>query len=45
MLLDASPLEDIGNSRRVHGVMVRGTWYSSADVQQLLGRFRIAGDD
>jgi len=45
VLLDASPLEDIGNSRRVHGVMVRGTWYSSADVQQLLGRFRIAGDD
>jgi len=45
VLLDASPLDDIGNSRRVHGVMVRGTWYSSADIQQLLERFRIADDD
>jgi len=45
VLLDASPLEDIGNSRRVHGVMVRGTWYSSADVQQLLEALRTAGGD
>lgn len=29
MLLDANPLVDIRNSRRIHGVMVRGQWYSA----------------
>lgn len=36
LLLDANPLVDIDNSRRVHGVMVRGTWYSSIELEQRL---------
>lgn len=32
VLLDASPLEDIDNSRRVHGVMIRGKWLRSSDL-------------
>ncbi len=32
VLLDANPLEDIDNSRRVHGVLVRGRWARSADL-------------
>ena len=36
VLLDADPLADISNTRRVHGVMLRGQWYSSADLKALL---------
>ena len=36
VLLDANPLEDIGNSRRIHGVMLRGTWYPAAVLEQRL---------
>ena len=32
MLLDANPLEDITNSRRVHGVVVRGQWARSSEL-------------
>ena len=39
MLLDANPLLDIKNSRRIHGVMVRGTWLSRTDLDRLLARF------
>jgi len=39
VLLDANPLLDISNSRRVHGVMIRGVWHSSADLEQRLGDF------
>jgi imidazolonepropionase-like amidohydrolase len=41
IMLDSNPLEDISNSRRVHGVMLRGDWYSSADIEALLTRFRL----
>ena len=41
VLLDANPLADISNTGRVHGVMVRGDWYSSADLKALLERFRL----
>ena len=44
VLLDANPLEDITNTRRIHGVMVRGTWYSSSDIEGLLSRYRVAGE-
>ena len=44
VLLDANPLEDITNTRRIHGVMVRGTWYSSGDIEGLLSRYRLAGE-
>ena len=36
VLLDASPLEDITNSRRIHGVVAAGRWASNS---QLLGAF------
>lgn len=39
VLLDANPLLDIGNTRRVHGVMVRGNWYSSIELEDLLATF------
>jgi len=38
VLLDANPLEDISNSRRVHGVMLRGQWLSASELQQRLER-------
>jgi imidazolonepropionase-like amidohydrolase len=39
MLLDASPLEAIANSRRIHGVMVRGQWLSRSDLDDMLQPF------
>ena len=32
VLLDANPLVDIRNARRIHGVMVRGQWYTAATL-------------
>jgi imidazolonepropionase-like amidohydrolase len=40
VLLDANPLRDIRNARRIHGVMIRGTWYSAADLERRLSGFR-----
>ncbi|HSM30572.1 MAG TPA: amidohydrolase family protein [Woeseiaceae bacterium] len=45
VMLDSNPLEDISNTRRVHGVMVRGQWYSAGDIEALLERFRLHDDD
>ena len=36
VLLDANPLADIGNSRRVHGVMLRGDWFPYAEIEDQL---------
>jgi imidazolonepropionase-like amidohydrolase len=36
ILLDADPLTDIRNSRRIHGVMLRGHWHSGAWLQERL---------
>jgi len=36
VLLNANPLADIGNSRRVHGVMLRGNWISYAEIEDRL---------
>ncbi|MCH7820571.1 MAG: amidohydrolase family protein [Proteobacteria bacterium] len=44
VLLDANPLEDIGNTRRIHGVMLRGSWYSSSDLEQRLSVYRRQDD-
>ena len=44
VLLDANPLDDIGNSRRIHGVMVRGAWYPGADIERRLRRYRHTGN-
>jgi imidazolonepropionase-like amidohydrolase len=44
VLLDADPLEEIGNSRRIHGVMLRGVWHPHNDLEQRLSVF-IERDD
>lgn len=36
ILLDANPLEDIRNTRRINAVLVRGRFYSHEDLQHLL---------
>lgn len=36
LMVDANPFEDIGNTRRIHGAMLRGTWHSSADLEKRL---------
>jgi imidazolonepropionase-like amidohydrolase len=36
ILLDANPLQDIGNVRRVAGVMVRGRWLPQQQIRQRL---------
>jgi imidazolonepropionase-like amidohydrolase len=40
VLLDANPLEDISNARRIHGVMLRGQWYPAADLEDRLAPYR-----
>jgi hypothetical protein len=36
ILLEANPLQDIANARRVAGVMVRGRWLPQQEIQQRL---------
>ncbi|HYV96357.1 MAG TPA: amidohydrolase family protein [Gemmatimonadaceae bacterium] len=36
VLLDANPLTDIANSRKIAGVMLRGRWMSGADIASML---------
>jgi predicted amidohydrolase YtcJ len=36
VLLDADPLADIGNTRRIRGVMVRGRWLDRAELDRQL---------
>ena len=38
ILLDANPLEDIANTRRIHGVMIRGRWLPRRELDELLDR-------
>jgi imidazolonepropionase-like amidohydrolase len=45
ILLDANPLEDIKNSKRIHGVMLRGHWYSVGELQERLQRYEILDRD
>ena len=40
LLLNANPLVDISNSRRIHGVMLRGQWLSARELEVRLARFR-----
>jgi imidazolonepropionase-like amidohydrolase len=42
VLLEASPVEDIANTRRIAGVTVRGRWLPIEELQALLER--LAGD-
>jgi len=36
VLLDSNPLVNISNTRRVHGVMLRGRWYSANELEKRL---------
>ena len=38
VLLDADPLEDIGNTEKIAGVVMRGRYYSRADLDAMLLR-------
>jgi hypothetical protein len=42
LLLDADPLENIANTRRIAGVMVRGVWLPEADIRTLIDDLRRA---
>ncbi|HNP63786.1 MAG TPA: amidohydrolase family protein [Woeseiaceae bacterium] len=42
VLLDANPLQDIGNSNRVHGVMLRGSWLPASELGRRLKKFEVA---
>ena len=42
LLLEANPLDDVGNVARRAGVMVRGRWLPEAEIQTRLAR--IAAD-
>lgn len=39
LLLDSNPLQDIVNTTRIHGVMLRGQWLSRRALDQRLERF------
>lgn len=44
VLLDANPLQDIANSRRIHGVMLRGAWHDYGDLRERLRQFERSDD-
>jgi imidazolonepropionase-like amidohydrolase len=46
MLLDANPLQDIGNAQRIAGVMVQGIWLPREEIEQRLDDIaaRVAGE-
>jgi len=39
ILLDANPLDDIRNSERIHGVMLRGRWFPAIELHARLERY------
>ena len=45
ILLDANPLEDIRNSRRIHGVMLRGQWLPASELEQRLADYLTRDDE
>jgi len=42
VLLDANPLDKIRNARRIHGVVLRGTWHSADSLEKRLSRYAIS---
>jgi imidazolonepropionase-like amidohydrolase len=40
VLLDADPLADIRNTRRIHAVVANGRWMDAADIARLLADAR-----
>ena len=45
ILLDANPLDDIQNSKRIHGVMLRGHWYPKAELEERLKLYEIQDNE
>lgn len=45
LLLDANPLEDIGNSRKIDAVVVGGKLYPKGELQQMLARAEAAAGE
>ncbi len=45
VLLDDNPLADVSNAGRIHGVMVRGQWFSRRDLNARLDRFVVGKRD
>jgi hypothetical protein len=41
LLLDANPLQDIGNTLRIAGVVVNGRWIDAADRERMLAALRV----
>ena len=41
ILLDANPLQNIENSQRIHGVMLRGVWLPGGELESRLLRFAV----
>ena len=39
LLLDENPLQDIANSRRIHGVMLDGRWLPRVEIGEILAKF------
>jgi imidazolonepropionase-like amidohydrolase len=39
VMLDHNPLDDIRNTQRIHGVMLRGQWLPREALDDMLGRF------
>jgi imidazolonepropionase-like amidohydrolase len=40
VLVDANPLEDVGNMAKISGVMVRGRWIPADEQERLLGQLQ-----
>ncbi len=40
VLLDANPLKDITNTRRIRGVMVKGKWFDAVELESMLQAVR-----
>ena len=45
ILLNANPLEDVSNSHRIHGVMLRGRWLSADDLNVRLEQYLVQKGD
>jgi len=41
ILLNANPLDDIANSQRIHGVMLRGLWHPGTELDARLERYAV----
>jgi hypothetical protein len=40
VLVDAGPLEDISNTRRIHAVFLRGQYFSKDELSMMMGHLK-----